>query len=794
MKAKFALRTRFGLALAGLLVSLIAAPPKARADEGDPPSLAARISYVEGNVSLQPSGAGDWGTAAKNRPTTVGDKIWADKDSRAELQAGQASIHMGSMTALSFLNLDQNVMQVRIAEGTINFRVRELREGDLYEIDTPNQAFTVKQAGAFRVEVSEDAEGTRVTAIRGGGEITAGGKTYEVRSGEMVELTGTDNPEVQTGQAAPPDGLDRWSAERDLREDNSVSARYVSRDMPGYDDLDDNGTWDEEPEYGHVWYPNTVAVDWAPYSYGYWNWVGPWGWTWVGYEPWGYAPFHYGRWAYIHNRWGWCPGSYYARPVYGPAFVGFFGGHNWGVTVGFGGGVGWFPLGYGEPFHPWFRCGRGFVERINVRNTVIRNTTIIHNTNYNYAYARNTRAVTVASRNNFVNGERINRTSVRVTEASLRGARVNNNIGISPTRQSHFGEVNARGRIATPPSSVQNRTVMARTAPRAADARSQVRTMNTANLSPGRAASFQGNSPRNNNSTRNNVVGRTQVNAGRPGFGANANSNNSAMSSRQNELSRNRPPSANTGFGSDNRAAIGRNTVNGPAANGSNVNRPSVNRSSNGRTWDAQGTATDRGRGPQGFGSMQNGNRPNNAPNNNIPAQNGGSQGARNNRADRPAWGGSGSSGAVNNGGSRSTNSPAYNNNRPANSNNRSYEPPSRSYTNQGNGRSYEAPSRSYSAPRSSYPSSRPSYSAPDSRSYSAPSRNSAPNRSYSAPSGGNSGPSRSYSAPSRSYSAPSRSYSAPSHSSGGGGSRSTGGGNSGSRGSGSSPHGGRAH
>src|SRR5437667_5502125 len=188
MKTKFGIKTRLGLALAGLLVSVVAAPLRARADEGDPPSLAARISYVEGNVSLQPNGEGDWGAAAKNRPTTVGDKIWADKDSRAELQAGQASIHMGSMTALSFLNLDQNVMQVRIAEGTINFRVRELRDGDLYEIDTPNQAFTVKQAGAFRVEVSEDGEGTRVTAIRGEGEITAGGKTYEVRAGEMVEL------------------------------------------------------------------------------------------------------------------------------------------------------------------------------------------------------------------------------------------------------------------------------------------------------------------------------------------------------------------------------------------------------------------------------------------------------------------------------------------------------------------------------------------------------------------------------------------------------------------------------
>ena len=396
MKTKFRVKTRLFLALAGLLVSIIAAPPRARADdgddEGDPPSLAARISFVEGNVSLQPNGEGDWGAAAKNRPTTVGDKIWSDKDSRAELQAGQASIHMGSMTALSFLNLDNGVMQVRIAEGTVNFRVRELREGDVYEVDTPNQAFTVKQAGAFRVEVSEDGEGTRITAIRGEGEVTAGGKTYDVRPGEMVELTGTDNPEVQTGQAAPPDGLDRWAAERDLREDNSVSAQYVSRDVPGYDDLDDNGTWNEEPEYGHVWYPNQVAVDWAPYSYGYWNWVGPWGWTWIGYEPWGYAPFHYGRWSYIHNRWGWCPGPYYGRPVYGPAFVGFFGGSHFSVGIGFGGGVGWFPLGFGEPYHPWFRGGRGYVERINVRNTVIHNTTIIRNSNYNYAYAHNTRS------------------------------------------------------------------------------------------------------------------------------------------------------------------------------------------------------------------------------------------------------------------------------------------------------------------------------------------------------------------------------------------------------------------
>jgi len=139
------------------------APGAPAADPGDPPSRVARISFLDGTVSFQPGGQGDWGSAAMNRPVTVGDKIWSDQASRAELQAGQASIHMGSMTALSFLNLDESIMQVRIAEGAINFRVREMREGDVYEVDTPNAAFTVKQAGAFRVDVSETGDATAIT-------------------------------------------------------------------------------------------------------------------------------------------------------------------------------------------------------------------------------------------------------------------------------------------------------------------------------------------------------------------------------------------------------------------------------------------------------------------------------------------------------------------------------------------------------------------------------------------------------------------------------------------------------
>src|SRR5262249_40284216 len=147
-------------------------------------------------------------------------------------------------------------------EGSINFRVRELHEGDLYEVDTPNLAFVVKQAGAFRVDVDENGEAARVTVIRGEGEVTAGGRTYEVHPGERGEFSGTDNPTYSIEHAPGPDGLDRWAQERDTREDNSISGRYVSRDMVGYGDLDDYGDWRDEPEYGHVWYPRAVAVDW----------------------------------------------------------------------------------------------------------------------------------------------------------------------------------------------------------------------------------------------------------------------------------------------------------------------------------------------------------------------------------------------------------------------------------------------------------------------------------------------------------------------------------------------------
>ena len=149
-------------------------------------------------------------------------------------------------------------------------------------------------------------------------------------------------------------------------------------------DLDAAGKWATTPAAGPVWYPTAVAADWAPYRYGHWAFVAPWGWTWIDDAPWGFAPFHYGRWAQFDGRWGWSPaarswpvevvvrdpgddrhdppveqGREFERPVYAPALVAFIGGGGFGISLSVGGtmaAVGWVPLAPDEPYHPWYHA------------------------------------------------------------------------------------------------------------------------------------------------------------------------------------------------------------------------------------------------------------------------------------------------------------------------------------------------------------------------------------------------------------------------------------------------------
>src|ERR1700675_633908 len=329
-------------------------------DQDDPPSRVARLGYMQGSVSFQPAGESEWVQAAQNRPLTTGYRLWADQDSRAELNLGSAVIDLNSNTGLSFLNLDDRTAQVQLSSGSINVRVRHLDRDDVFEIDTPNQAFSIFQPGRYRVEASQDGSYTVVSIREGEGESTGNGQTYTVHSGQRATFDGTDTLNAQVENLGGPDDFDNWSDGRYRHYEDSRSARYVSPDVVGYEDLDDNGDCLPNPTYGNVWYPR-VSPGWAPYRDGHWAWVDPWGWTWVDDEPWGYAPFHYGRWMSVEGRWGWVPGPREVAPVYAPALVVFVGGGG-----GFGGNMGWFPLGPREVYVPSYPGRRGFFNGVNV--------------------------------------------------------------------------------------------------------------------------------------------------------------------------------------------------------------------------------------------------------------------------------------------------------------------------------------------------------------------------------------------------------------------------------------------
>jgi hypothetical protein len=431
-----------------------------QSEDQDPPGRVARLSDSQGSISFRPAGENDWVTGVPNRPLVTGDDLWADENSRAE--------------ANTFLTIDDRTVQLRLAQGSMILRVQHVDDDDTYEIDTPNLAFTVLQPGEYRLEVNPDGNQTVVTVWHGRGRVTGGGFSHTVLGHQSATFSGTDHLDYELGQVPGEDAFDRWAFQRDDREDHADSANYVSREMTGYEDLDEYGDWNYVAGYGPCWRPRAVVVGWAPYRFGHWVWVGPWGWTWVEDEPWGFAPFHYGRWAFVGTGWFWVPGPVVIRPVWAPALVAFVGGGG-GVHFSAGIGVGWFPLAPGEVFVPGYRVSRGYVNTVNMTNTSVSitkvtnvyNTVVINNnTNVNriaYVNQHVNGGVTVVSHDVFVNARPVSKNVMRVEPREIEAAPVTHVVPIEPVRQSVLGA--GRPAPVKPPATVVNRQVVAQRTP-----------------------------------------------------------------------------------------------------------------------------------------------------------------------------------------------------------------------------------------------------------------------------------------------------------------------------------------
>ena len=452
----------------------------------DPPSRVARLNYTSGNVSMEPAGVDEWTPSDINRPFTTGDYLYADQNSAAELHLDNAAVRMGGQTSFGFLNLDDRTEQIKLTEGDLYIRVHNLTPDQVLEVDTPNAAVNLLRDGVYRFRVDANGNMSFVVVRQGQAEITGGGQAFTLNPNNSVTLTGVSPLSYDVEVAPQPDAFDQWSEQRDSAEAQAAASLYVPPTMIGSEDLNANGSWQQTPEYGAVWYPRTVAAGWAPYSLGHWAWIEPWGWTWIDSQPWGFAPFHYGRWAYVGNRWGWCPGPVVVRaavpvrPYYAPALVAWFGGAHWGVGITAGGGprLGWVPLGWGEVYTPAYHCSPRYFHTVNVNNTRIVNNvniTNVYNTVYvnkqvyrqQFVNVRAPNAVRAMPQAAFASGQAVRTAGAPVRAAEfgqLENARV---VAppVVPTRQALVAGSPAGRQVARPPAQVAARQVIARTAP-----------------------------------------------------------------------------------------------------------------------------------------------------------------------------------------------------------------------------------------------------------------------------------------------------------------------------------------
>ncbi len=348
----------------GLSLSALAA-------KGPGPGVA-RLSLMQGKVSLLQAGSQSWQDAVVNTPLVAGDSVYLAGAGRAEVQFDRNDVlQMAGHTELSVTRFRDSNLQMQMKLGTLTFSRFEHAHLQT-EIDTPNMSLRPLGTSEVRVDVV-NATTTSVTVRHGSALVWTSQGQVTVKAGKQIQISGSDNPQYRVVDAPARDSWDRWVSRRDEALLRSPANRYLNGNIYGGNDLDRYGHWVWVPNYGQVWQP-WEAAGWSPYYDGRWIWLPDYGWTWVSYEPWGWAPYHYGRWFYSAGAgWCWWPGPYYGANWWAPAYVNFFyAGAGWGIGFGFGGGpcIGWLPL---APYEPYY----GYTQVNYITN--VTNVTYINN-------------------------------------------------------------------------------------------------------------------------------------------------------------------------------------------------------------------------------------------------------------------------------------------------------------------------------------------------------------------------------------------------------------------------------
>lgn len=329
------------------------------------PFRAARLTYLEGKISVAQANSSAKDTAIINMPLVEGSVISSGDDGQAEIEFEDGSLaRITPNSGISLVNLS--------SDSNGNYRTRiavlgglaylELRAGTKYQYSVDAGGDVISPIENATVRVNFDEAPATIAVLDGSAHISGSKSSPEAdaNAGQTVRIgDGSDGGTYVVQGAVSPESWDQWNEERDTiaaaeaGSQTDARSKYAGDQGYGWSDLDANGNWYNVPGQGEVWQPEIAAADqnsaqdsadgqdsFDPYGYGSWAWT-PAGYTWVSAYGWGWLPYRCGQWSYWDGfGWGWQPGI--SCGVYG------FGGYGYG-SIGFN---------IGHPRGDWHRPHR----------------------------------------------------------------------------------------------------------------------------------------------------------------------------------------------------------------------------------------------------------------------------------------------------------------------------------------------------------------------------------------------------------------------------------------------------
>src|SRR6266702_1005394 len=296
----------------------------------DTTTRAARLTYLQGTVTISQVDNTAGEPAQLNMPLLKGVQLSTGQDGQAEVEFEDGSVVRltpNSVLSLDSLAVDSDdvfTTDLTLLHGLAYLELRATPQYR-YSLSAGGDVVSPVENATIRVDFDESPaifsvlDGTaHVERIGPNTSSDNAGYQTDVRAGESLRGDPADPNRYFLTQVIAGETWDQWNQELDnaaaAEAANSTSVRdnYAGAQGYGWSDLDANGSWYDVPGQGQVWQPQAAVDDSAfdPYGNGAWVSYSGTGYVWASAYPWGWTPYRCGNWSYMPGfGWGWLPGS-----------------------------------------------------------------------------------------------------------------------------------------------------------------------------------------------------------------------------------------------------------------------------------------------------------------------------------------------------------------------------------------------------------------------------------------------------------------------------------------------------